>query len=615
MSTSSPTSKPRGTCSLCRQRKIRCDGGNPCGGCRRSRTPATCTYGVKVSVPPRCEWLPRGAACVRCREQKRKCNGAVPCSWCTKARPPIQCHYRKPTRAQSKYERTHSTNDSADPSTSLSNLPDPDCSSTDYWSPFCSINSGLDPFAESPLCESPETTNFDLDFMSYFVPAPVITESTVSTSGNSNLCERNPFGDLVPPGARNSLLFPPPHVSLSPAPQPTMDHKNELFSICNRFLHHGWQYGLSLSTPKWNTLYRGDQSGIVVHPTVVNICQLIGCLLTNHLQHHTWVYHTDQTIAEEEQVSLQLIFEFVSAGPGIAPNPVTSLGACVYLATYCVRKGDVNGFEAYIYKGGEVVEQNEVALGLVENLPQLEHRIVGDATYSPHRVEDEGRAAVSQLMFFDMIRTLVLKLPSVLNAALFSKFTRMARKNRTCTDVLFLRSKSAMFLVESQFMVSAWNKSKSSSSVFPTEWSRGYWYLIEDIHTHLNVINSCWTKVYMIPELRTVYPTLKTCMILALTAMVELFGVLAPFLSESRRHHREAVNAVIRIISTFSAADYLFLDPVLAVCWSVAQRPVGKGDAKVDDAEVADRPSETQSAAIGRMSNTMLRQAMPVVID
>jgi hypothetical protein len=43
---------------------------------------------------------------------------------------------------------------------------------------------------------------------------------------------------------------------------------------------------------------------------------------------------------------------------------------------------------------------------------------------------------------------------------------------------------------------------------------------------------------------------------------------------------------------------------------------VGKGDAKVDDnAEVTDRPSETQSAAIGRMSNTMLRQAMPVVID
>ncbi|KAJ7278455.1 hypothetical protein C8J57DRAFT_1503342 [Mycena rebaudengoi] len=570
----------------------RCDGGNPCGGCRRSRTPAKCTYGVKVSVPPRCEWLPKGAACVRCREQKKKCNGAVPCSGCTKSRPPAQCHYKKPARAQSKNDSTNS--DSADPSTSLSNLPDPDCSSTEYWSPFCSINSELDPFTESRLCESPDSTNFDLDFMSYFVPAPVIMDSTVSTSGNSDLRERNPFGDLVPPRTRHSLLFPPPHIS---APQPTMNHKNEPFSIRNRFLHHGWQYRVSLSTAKWNTLYRRDQSGIVVHPTLVNICQLIGCLLTDHLQHHTWASHTGRTITEEEQVSL--IFQFFDAGLGIAPNP-----------------GDVNGFEAYIYKAGEVLEQNEVALGLAENLPQLEHRVVGDATYSPHRVEDEGRATVSQLMFFDMIRTLVLKLPSVLNAALFSKFTCMAvKKNRTCTDVVFLRSKSAMFLVESQFMVSAWNKSKSSSSVFPTEWSCGYWDLIEDIHAHLNVINSCWTKVYTIPEFRTVYPTVKTCMILALTAMVELFGVLAPFLSESRRHHREAVNAVIRIMSTFSAPDYLFLDPVLAVCWSIAQRPVGKGDAKVDNAEVTDRPSGTQSAANGRMSNTMLRQAMPVMID
>ncbi|KAJ7278452.1 hypothetical protein C8J57DRAFT_1577052 [Mycena rebaudengoi] len=600
MSTSSPTSKPRGTCSLCRQRKIRCDGRNPCSGCRRSRSPATCTYGVKPHV--------YDAVTL---EVQRRCAML----WVHKIPSASSMPLQKPARAQSKNDSTNS--DSADPSTSLSNLPDPDCSSTEYWSPFCSINSGPDPFTENRLCESPDSTNFGLDFMSYIVPAPVITDSTVSTSGNSNLCERNPFGDLVSPRTRHSLLFPPPHVSLSPAPQPTMNHKNELFSIRSRFLRHGWQYGLSLSTAKWNTLYRRDQSGIVVHPTLVNICQLIGCLLTNHLQHHTWVYHTGQTIAEEEQVSLQLIFEFLSAGPEIAPDPVTSLGASVYLATYCVRKGDVNGFEAYIYKGGEVVEQNEVALGLAENLPQLEHRVVGDATcLSPHRVEDEGRAAFSQLMFFDMIRTLVLKLPSVLNAALFSKFTRMARKNRTCSDVVFLRSKSAMFLVESQFMVSAWNKSKSSSSVFPTEWSRGYWDLIEDIHAHLNVVNSCWTKVYTIPELRTVYPMLKTCMILALTAMVELFGVLAPFLSESRRHHREAVNAVIRITSTFSVPDYLFLDPVLAVCWSIAQRPVGKGDAKVDDnAEVTDRPSETQSAAIGRMSNTMLRQAMPVVID
>ncbi|KAJ7215272.1 hypothetical protein C8J57DRAFT_1483158 [Mycena rebaudengoi] len=333
-----------------------------------------------------------------------------------------------------------------------------------HKSPSTNIDSGLDGFAESSLFESSGSTYFDLDFMNDFVPAPVITDLTVS------------------------------------APETSV--------LRSRFLRHGWQYGLSLSTPKWNALCQEDQSGIIVHPTLVNMCQVMGCLLTSHLQHHTWVYHTGQTIAEEEQVSL--ILGSLSAGPGIAPDPLTSLQAYVYLAKYFVQKGDVNTFEALICKGGEVVEQNEAVLGLVENQPQPEHRVVCDATYfSPHKVEDEGRATFSALMFIDMIRTLVLKLPSVLNAALFSKFTRMARKNRTCTDVVFLRSKSAMFLIESQFMVSAWNKSKLSSSVFPTEWSRGYWDLIEDIHAHLKVINSCWAQVYTIPELRTVYPMLK----------------------------------------------------------------------------------------------------------
>ncbi|KAJ7289867.1 hypothetical protein C8J57DRAFT_1459647 [Mycena rebaudengoi] len=590
---SSWTTKPR-TCSLCRQRKIRCDGEDPCGRCKKSRTPVKCTYGVKVPVPPRCEWLPKGAACLRCREQKRKCNGAVPCLACTRARPPSECLYSEPSWAQSKRERTHSAEDSAGPSTSLSQLPDPDCSSSaQFWSPSCSIDSGLDGFAESSLFESSGSTYFDLDFMNDFVPAPVITDLTVSAPETSVLCVRNSFGEFVPPRAVQSLLFPSPRVSLGPAPQPT----NDLSGIRSRFLRHGWQYGLSLSTPKWNALCQEDQSGIIVHPTLVNMCQVMGCLLTSHLQHHTWVYHTGQTIAVEEQVSL--ILGSLSAGPGIAPDPLTSLQAYVYLAKYFVQKGDVNTFEAFICKGGEVVEQNEAALGLVENQPQPEHRVVCDATYfSPHKVEDEGRATFSALMFIDMIRTLVLKLPSVLNAALFSKFTRMARKNRTCTDVVFLRSKSAMFLIESQFMVSAWNKSKLSSSVFPTEWSRGYWDLIEDIHAHLKVINSCWAQVYTIPELRTVYPMLKTCMILALTAMVELFGVLAPFLSESRRHHREAVNAVVRITSTFSAADYQFLDPALAVCWAIAQRPVGNGDAETDDVGATDRPSDSQPSVV-----------------
>ncbi|KAJ7192773.1 hypothetical protein C8J57DRAFT_1739630 [Mycena rebaudengoi] len=368
--------------------------------------------------------------------------------------------------------------------------------------------------------------------MNDFVPAPVITDLTVSAPETSVLCVRNSFGEFVPPGLSSHFCFHP-LVYLSVQ----LHSRRTTSGIRSRFLRHGWQYGLSLSTPKWNALCQEDQSGIIVHPTLVNMGQVMGCLLTSHLQHHTWVYHTGQTIAEEEQVSLIL-------------------------------------GRMYIWQRGEVVEQNEAVLGLGEISLNLNIGLSAMRRISLRtKVEDEGRATFSALMFIDMIRTLVLKLPSVLNAALFSKFTRMARKNRTCTDVVFLRSKSAMFLIESQFMVSAWNKSKLSSSVFPTEWSRGYWDLIEDIHAHLKVINSCWAQVYTIPELRTVYPMFEN---------VPAVTIAKP------------VNAVVRITSTFSAADYQFLDPALAVCWAIAQRPVGNGDAETDDVGATDGPSDSQ---------------------
>ncbi|KAJ7238617.1 hypothetical protein C8J57DRAFT_1478580 [Mycena rebaudengoi] len=615
------TSKPR-TCSLCRQRKIRCDGESPCERCKNSRTAVTCTYGGKRVVPPRSGWLPKGAACQRCREHKRRCNGAQPCLTCTKARPPSECHYGEPSPAQSNPAEADSSENSTAESTALSNLQDPSSSSSsEYWSPFCAADAELDlsafPSTESCLFDSPYEqipTYFGLDFMNAIAPAAlpsVVGDSTVLVSGEGIIYDPNAYGDLVPPRDTHSIVLPPPRVSLSPASQLTTGDTSALFKIRNRFLSHGWQYGLSISTAKWNAVSRGDQSGVVVHPTLVNVCQLMGCLLTVHLQDRTWVYHTGQTIVEEEQVSL--ILGSLTSGPGIAPDPLTALQAHVHLATYFIQKGYVNTFDAFVWKAGELIAQNEAALGLNEDdVPPATHDIVVDAEYfSPRGPEAEALAAFAQLMFIDILRSLVLRLPSVLNTVLFGKFSRMARQNRTCTDPVFLRAKSALFLVEGQHLVTAWNKFKSST-VFPTEWSRNYWSLLDDIRAHLKLINTCWTRVYLIPELQMVSPTLKTSMILALTAMVELFGLLAPFLPESRRHHREAVNTIVGITSTFSAADYEFLDPALAVCWSIACRPVGEADTEANTG-VTDGASEIRSDII-RRSNTMLRQAMPFVI-
>ncbi|KAJ7056009.1 hypothetical protein C8F01DRAFT_1257824 [Mycena amicta] len=93
-----PLRKP--TCSLCRQRKLRCDGGSPCGACFRSRRfgVPTCEY-VPKPVVLRTE-LPKGGACVSCRHRKRKCDGGLPCSTCQTRGHPGSCVYESKPRRQ-----------------------------------------------------------------------------------------------------------------------------------------------------------------------------------------------------------------------------------------------------------------------------------------------------------------------------------------------------------------------------------------------------------------------------------------------------------------------------------------------------------------------------------
>ncbi|KAJ7327930.1 hypothetical protein DFH08DRAFT_884213 [Mycena albidolilacea] len=64
------------TCILCRQRKLRCDGGSHCGPCSRTKTPVVCTYVPRTSGQLRSE-LPKGGACLPCRRRKRVCLSTI----------------------------------------------------------------------------------------------------------------------------------------------------------------------------------------------------------------------------------------------------------------------------------------------------------------------------------------------------------------------------------------------------------------------------------------------------------------------------------------------------------------------------------------------------------
>ncbi|KAF7318773.1 hypothetical protein HMN09_00389600 [Mycena chlorophos] len=97
-------SKAKPTCITCRERKIRCDGQNPCSRCRKTRKPTVCQYELGSDASLRVG-LPKGVACAPCRQKKKRCDGNRPCDACTsifreddcKSPPPT---VRRPPRAR-----------------------------------------------------------------------------------------------------------------------------------------------------------------------------------------------------------------------------------------------------------------------------------------------------------------------------------------------------------------------------------------------------------------------------------------------------------------------------------------------------------------------------------
>lgn len=63
--------KPNQACTNCRRRKKPCDGGHPCGRCRRMGDEGTCVAKVAVSRP-----------CTNCKRSRKRCDLGRPCGRC-----------------------------------------------------------------------------------------------------------------------------------------------------------------------------------------------------------------------------------------------------------------------------------------------------------------------------------------------------------------------------------------------------------------------------------------------------------------------------------------------------------------------------------------------------
>ncbi|KAJ7707332.1 hypothetical protein B0H17DRAFT_1174450 [Mycena rosella] len=539
------------TCALCRRRKLRCDGGSPCGPCSRTRTPVTCTYVLRPVGQLRSE-LPKGGACIACRQRKRRCDGNLPCRTCKQGSRPDGCQYRektapaKPKPPKATRRDYHVLFDSASTSSSSSyrpaippQIPTQNSGTLRLEDEYSDYYDHLDPWAD-----------LDPTYYSSYPPG--------STSSSESLSPLPTFLDSISPSSLESLPL-----------------DAELSSF--------------VTTAKRQALSIGDMSGLTVDPTLVNVCQLLGYLIKNHSYSEAWLSANCQTTAEAELYVL--IRDQLDGVSGLAPDPLVCLQACTLLVMYCCWKEDILGAQEFLLRASNLFVLHAATLDLedasaVEWCPQF------DISYlSPRSVAAEVRAAFCHVVYLELIGTVAFDLDPIIDPGLMEKFRRLAASpsflfanavHRSDTEINFIRTQALLFLSDSRKLVASWNQ-WDLGDPSPSTWSKSFWSLIEDVHAHLNLINTTLMDVIYIPEPQGALCALKTCAIMCLAALAEAYGLFAASQLELREKHRDAVGEIATITDGFSDADYQYLHPLLSICWSIACRNVYQDTLEVGD--------------------------------
>jgi hypothetical protein len=97
-------------------------------------------------------------------------------------------------------------------------------------------------------------------------------------------------------------------------------------------------------------------------------------------------------------------------------------------------------------------------------------------------------------------------------------------------------------------------------------WFDRYWKLIEQIHSHIALLQPASLKVSFLPDYHNIGLVLKHSTILALAALADLHAAFAPSHSESSRRYRDALTEIVSISSTFAPDDFPHLGLMLSVC-------------------------------------------------
>ncbi|KAJ7267393.1 hypothetical protein C8J57DRAFT_365039 [Mycena rebaudengoi] len=537
--------KKASPCARCRAMKIRCDGKDPCGPCSRARTEVICDY-TKTSTTAYVSELRKGAACSACRRKKKKCSGEWPCHACVVARKKDDCKF-----------------DDDSPSSSTRALIE---RARELEKLLHKAKQMRPDFLDYQL--DPDVLN-ELDQLGFASdPVPLTIREDVEAVASSN--EAGP-SFLPVTLAHNTVGNPNLGVSLDVVPSlgiTTETEEEKLFRLRALFLQVAPQYGFSLSLKKLDAIAKGDMTGLVVHPVVVHVCHLWGYLL-DFLEQTGTAAHFE---IEEESTYMRLIQESLDGMSGPAPTSTTSLLTYLTVYLYFLKKGQFDRGKEFLAAASKTALKHDVDLACLGNVysDEINH---GFSVF-PNNDTDEMRAAFSHLIYVGTVVHLMIKDPPVVDARLVDKFSLlMSTQVTTHIDTNFMRAKSVRLFAETRQLTTTWNGSASSLRP-PTLWFDQYWKLIEQLHSHIALLQPATLKVSFIPDYHTIQLVFELSTILALTALADLHAIFAPSHPESSRRFRDTVFEIVSISSTFALDDFQYLAPILSLCWTIATQGI-----------------------------------------
>ncbi|EKM51825.1 uncharacterized protein PHACADRAFT_101816, partial [Phanerochaete carnosa HHB-10118-sp] len=291
---------------------------------------------------------------------------------------------------------------------------------------------------------------------------------------------------------------------------------------------------------------------------IIHLSQLVGIYL--------WKLHhkTDVLVVSEDVEMLKVLnaLEY-------APEPATLVTIYIVLGEYLLFKRQLDTGRQYLIKASNVMSLQD----LQTSTPSLDALLmVGE----PEEDTKEYLTALGQLTYVDKATSMVIGWTPFLDHEYEKQLKQLVLSQPwfATHSAVALRCKSLLLLREamrlSRIRASAASKSSERlETALPLEWYTQYWEMLEDTWRHIALLYPQMLQSSLYPDLEQHTLCLKTCLIVSLSAQIEMHNMPSFFHLESRQKALSTAIEVIGLTKGWKEEDYAMLEPTLGICHGI----------------------------------------------